>query len=110
MQAFQYKVINAVAPESYSDKVKAYFHTWRQPEEIGITPQIIANYDQKKNNFCTGFGSAGCCTYNTGIKFTNEYIAEWCLKYIDPEGLASMITIAQKFASEHGCQSKILNV
>lgn len=55
MHAFNLKIIDAVAPESYSDKVKAYFQSWRKLEEVGITPQIIANYDQEKNNFCTGF-------------------------------------------------------
>lgn len=110
MQAFQLKIIESVAPETLFEKFKTAYKTYQIPQEVGLTPKVIANYDQAKNNYCTAFGSAGCTTCNTWKLFTNEYITEWASKYIQPWGLASMMVISEKFAKEHGYRSKPINI
>lgn len=101
MQALKIETISGVSPLSYADKIQAFFSRPVQVDTLGITSKVLGNYDQKKNPFCTGYASAGCTTYNTGQKFTNEYIEQWCRKYISPTGIASLFTIAEFFARDH---------
>jgi|GEM_PF-3121192 len=101
MKQFELELIESFAPETLFEKFKTAYTSYQTPTEVGLTPKKIANYDQKKNPYCTAYGSAGCTTYNTGKIFTNEYIAEWASKYISPNGVASMMNISEKFAKEH---------
>lgn len=101
----QIKIINWVRNyETLPEKVRAFFST--VPELTGNPHRVLWNYDQGKNPYCTAYAAAGCYTYNTGIKLTNEYIEEWAKKYITPTGVASAAFIAQQFAKDHWVKFK----
>lgn len=53
MKAFELEIIKSVAPETLFEKFKTAYTSYQTPTEIGLTPRLIANYDQAKNNFCT---------------------------------------------------------
>lgn len=106
MKALQIETISWVAPLSVYDKIQTYFSRPVQVDSLGLTPKILGNYDQKKNPFCTWFASAWCTTFNTGQIFTNDYIEQWCRNYITPNGIASLFTIAEHFARDHGYDIK----
>ena len=101
----QIQIINWVRNyETLPEKVRAYFST--VPELTGNPHRVLGNYDQKKNPYCTAFASAGCYTYNTWIKLTDDYIEKWASKYITPTGVASASYIAQQFAKDHNVRFK----
>lgn len=80
------------------EKMRVKFTSW--PKVKHNPHKTIVPYDQAKNKSCTAFASAGAYTYNTGKKFTNEYIQSWA----DPilKGKGSYIEkIAKLFAEAH---------
>lgn len=68
--------INWAPADGFWTRLKASF---TKVPDVGVnTIRTIMPYDQKKNPYCTAFGSAGMYTYNRGKKFTNEQIFAWC--------------------------------
>ena len=67
--------INWAPADGFWTRLKASF---TKVPDVGVnTIRTIMPYDQKKNPYCTAFGSAGMYTYNRGKKFTNEQISAW---------------------------------
>jgi len=67
--------INWAPADGFWTRLKASFT--KVPDVWVNTIRTIMPYDQKKNPYCTAFGSAGMYTYNRGKKFTNEQISAW---------------------------------
>lgn len=57
MQALKIETITGVAPLSYYEQIRTHFSRALQLDGLGITAKILGNYDQGKNNFCTGFAA-----------------------------------------------------
>lgn len=99
METIKLNLLKDLGQEGVLSTIKSYIPS---NLKLGENPhRTIVNYSQEGNTYCTGFASAGAFVYNTGLVLTNEYVMEWCKRYIPSAGVFPLARAVELFAKDH---------